>query len=152
MATSGKLTLLGGVHSGRHNTFNALFIPPPPPSPRRVKRARSLAGESGQLSTEENKFQLSFRRSSAEAYKIYLPTRAALFPPAPIHSAWITVLRVIVRHVHRPLSALLATYARNATRFSFAFLPTSSSSFVFFFVFPGPTDRWKVIVDAISRR
>lgn len=56
--------------NARHNAFNALFIPP-------AEESEAIRAH------QRNKFELSSTPDRAEAYKIYLPTRAALFSNQP---------------------------------------------------------------------
>lgn len=76
--------------NARHNAFNALFIPP-------AEESEAIRAH------QRNKFELSSTPDRAEAYKIYLPTRAALFSSSPIQRR-ITVLRLIVPSPTHPFA------------------------------------------------
>ena len=141
MATSGKLTLFGGgrgapIPGPSQYLQCALYSAAAPDKTRLLARGR----ESGQLPQEENKFQLSFRRSSAEAYKIYLPTRAALFPSgADPFSPDNCITSHCTPRLSPIVGSLLSSLTREMPRRSFAFLPTillvANADLFFFFSF-----------------
>lgn len=80
----------------RHNAFNALFIPP-------AEESEAIRAH------QRNKFELSSTPDRAEAYKIYLPTRAALFSNQPYSTRdnCITSHCALPHSPFRPLSAPL---------------------------------------------